>query len=91
MLLVGLSIKGGPPGPGLCFRQSQWSARSEQMTEIVIAHKAAEAAVYPFCGSDLPRPASSVGRHSNKFPFSFPNVDTVFSLHRPFEAEVQDP
>lgn len=70
----------GPPGPGLCFRQSQWSARSEQMTGIVMVHEAAEAAVYPFCGSDFPRPESSVGHHSNKFPFSFPNVDTVFSL-----------
>lgn len=70
----------GPPGPGLCFRQSQWSARSEQMTGIVMVHEAAEAAVYPFGGSDFPRPESSVGHHSNKFPFSFPNVDTVFSL-----------
>ena len=50
------------------------------MTRIVMVHEAAEAAVYPFCGSDLPRPDSSVGHHSNKFPFSFPNVDTVFSL-----------
>lgn len=72
--------QGSPPGPGLCFRQSQWSARSEQMTGIFIVQEAAEAAVYPFCGSDLPRPAGSVGRHSNKFPFLFPNVDTVFSL-----------
>lgn len=55
------------------------------MTGIVIVHKDAEAAVY-----HLPRPARSVGHHSNKFPFSFPNVDTVFSRHRPFEAAVQD-
>lgn len=70
----------GPLGPGLCFRQSQWSAKSEQKTGIVMVHEAAEATVYPFCGSDFPRPESSVGHHSNKFPFSFPNVDTVFSL-----------
>lgn len=69
MLLMGLSIK------GVHLVTSQWSARSEQKTGTVIVHKAAEAALY-----HLPRPARSVGRHSNKFPFSFPNVDTVFSL-----------